>query len=79
MNLSYETKSCVVAMQVNIFKFQTMKDNKVTFKEILIWVRGHSKILHSRMTENMLGFTGNLFMKCMQQVTKGHLYHLLLD
>ena len=25
----------------------------------------------------MLGNIGNLFVKCMRQVTKGHLYHLL--
>ena len=25
----------------------------------------------------MLGNIGDLFVKCMQQVTKGHLYHLL--
>ena len=25
----------------------------------------------------MLGNIGNLFVKCMQQVTKGHLHHLL--
>ena len=27
--------------------------------------------------KNMLGNIGNLFVKCMRQVTKGHLYHLL--
>ena len=27
--------------------------------------------------KNMLGNIGSLFVKCMQQVTKGHLYHLL--
>ena len=27
--------------------------------------------------KNMLGNIGNLFVKCMQQVTKDHLYHLL--
>ena len=27
--------------------------------------------------KNMLGNIGDLFMKCIQQVTKGHLYHLL--
>ena len=26
---------------------------------------------------NMLGNIGHLFLKCMQQVTKGHLYHRL--
>ena len=26
---------------------------------------------------NMLGNIGDLFVKCMRQVTKGHLYHLL--
>ena len=26
--------------------------------------------------KNMLGNIGELFVKCMQQVTKGHLYHL---
>ena len=25
----------------------------------------------------MLGYIGNLFVKCKQQVTKSHLYHLL--
>ena len=33
-------------------------------------VRGDVNILHSTMTKNMLG------VKCMRQVTKGHLYHL---
>ena len=27
--------------------------------------------------KNMLGNIGKLFVKCMQQVTKGHVYHLL--
>ena len=27
--------------------------------------------------KNMLGNIGDLFEKCMRQVTKGHLYHLL--
>ena len=37
------------------------------------------KIPHSRMKRNMLGNIDNRFAKCMQQVTKGHLYHLLSD
>ena len=32
---------------------------------------------HSRMTKNMLGNIGDLIVKGMRQVTKGHLYHLL--
>ena len=40
-------------------------------------LRGDIKIPHSRMTKNMLGNIGELFVKCMRQVTKGHLYHLL--
>ena len=37
------------------------------------------KIPHSirRMTKTHRGNIGNLFVICMQQVTKGHLYHLL--
>ena len=37
------------------------------------------KIPHSRMKRNMLGNIDNRLAKCMQQVTKGHLYHLLSD
>ena len=32
---------------------------------------------HSRMTKACWGNIGNLFVICMRQVTKGHLYHLL--
>ena len=35
------------------------------------------KIPHSRMTKYMQGNNGDLFVICMQQVIKGHLYHLL--
>ena len=39
--------------------------------------RGDVKILHSWMTKTSWGNIVNLFVKCLQQVTKGHLYHLL--
>ena len=38
---------------------------------------GDIKIAHSRMTKPCWGNIGNLLVICMQQVTKGHLYHLL--
>ena len=34
-------------------------------------------ILHSKMTKTCWGNIGNLFVICMRQVTKRHLYHLL--
>ena len=36
---------------------------------------GDVKIPHSRITKNMLGNIGDLFVKCMRQA-KGYLYHL---
>ena len=38
---------------------------------------GDIKIPYSRMTKICWGNIGNLFVICMRQVTKGHLYHLL--
>ena len=43
---------------------------------IAIPFRGEVRIPHNRMTKNMLGNIGKLFVKYMQQVTTGHLYHL---
>ena len=43
---------------------------------MLYW--GDIKIRHRRIKKNMLGNIGNLFVKCMRQVTKGHLYPLLM-
>ena len=40
-------------------------------------VRGDIKIRHSRLTKNMLGNIGDLFVKRMRQVTKSHLHNLL--
>ena len=40
-------------------------------------VRGDIKVPHRRMTKACWGNIGNLFVICMRQVTKGHLYDLL--
>ena len=39
--------------------------------------RGDVKIPHRRMTNTCWGNIGDLFVICMRQLTKGHLYHLL--
>ena len=38
--------------------------------------KGTHQIFSQYDDENMLGSFGNLFVKCMQQITKGHWYHL---
>ena len=40
-------------------------------------IMGDIQIPHSRMTKACSGNIGDLFVICMRQVTKGHLYHLL--
>ena len=34
-------------------------------------------ITFQKLAKQMLGIIANLFVKCMEQVIKGHLYHLL--
>ena len=41
------------------------------------WALGRRQNSHSRMTKTCWETFSNLFAKCMGQVTKGHLYHLL--
>ena len=57
-----------------------------TLKKVILFTHGHNKLhigLMGRQNspqyddKNMLGNIGYLFVKCMQQVTKGHLYYLL--
>ena len=47
------------------------------YDDMLLVVRGDIEILHSRMIKPCWGNVGDLFVICMRQVTKGHLYHLL--
>ena len=47
----------------------------VSFFYVIIW--GDIKISHSSMTKTMLRNIGDLFVKCMGQVTKGYLYQRL--
>ena len=42
----------------------------------LNWLRGDIKIPHSRMTKAFWRNVGYLFVICMRQLTKGHLYYL---
>ena len=39
--------------------------------------KGRRQNCSQKDDKNMLGNIGDLFVKCMRQVTKGHLYHLL--